>query len=146
MRAVSDSSVLIVYARSGLIDLLNRVFDEVIAPAAVHYEVSDAQHELTDARVIAGLTWLRRVEVEEVTTPPGFPSWFGKGEAAVLLAAMAMSEPVTLLIDDGGARRHLRQPADDRRDAASGRRIARSTRPRTRDRRGDDCPRHGSRG
>lgn len=86
-------------------DLLDLVFEEVIVPPAVHREVTITQPELPDARMVDELPWLRRSAIPAIERATRLPSWFGAGETEVLITEMTLPSPVTLLSDDGGARR-----------------------------------------
>src|SRR5439155_26565660 len=55
---VSDSSPLILYSRIGRLDLLGRLFDEVIVPPAVQREVVDSVGRPGSADVDAA-RWIR---------------------------------------------------------------------------------------
>lgn len=101
MIVVSDSSSLIAIAAVGHLDLLGRLYGEVIVPPAVWNEVTTPNRPGAGAVAQAG--WIRVV-------PPsnpgalGFPSPVGPGEAEAIALAVELAADV-LLIDERRARK-----------------------------------------
>lgn len=106
---IADSSVLILFARAGRLDLLRRTFRHVEMPAAVRAECIDAAPGLPDALVLkaaVGERWLRSVPVAPrrvSAVSRRYPN-LGLGEAAVLALALQRAERAVLL-DEAPARR-----------------------------------------
>lgn len=108
MAAVSNRSPLILYSRIGELDLLHRVFEEILIPPAVRQEVlvSGAERAGTDA--IAAASWI----VEQTLAGPRVGvRRFGSldiGEAEAIALALDLGGKVTVLLDDRAARRTAR--------------------------------------
>lgn len=101
MIVVSDSSSLIAIAAVGHLDLLLRMYGEVIVPPAVWSEVTQPNRPGAGDLLRAG--WIR-------VTPPsqpiaiGFPSPVGPGEAEAIALALELAADV-LLVDERRARK-----------------------------------------
>lgn len=104
---IADSSVLIVYARSGRLELLRDVFEILVVPPAVEEECvkrGDLRPGAPSLRQALEAGWIRvspapRAALEIARNHPNL----GRGEAAVLALARARKADVAL-IDDGLAR------------------------------------------
>ena len=104
-RVVVNASPLIVLFRSGQIELLPRLFHEILVPDSVWREVTSGGHDDPAARGLAQASWTQRIAVDpsERVTP-----WnLGPGESAVLSLALARSG-YRAVMDDWAARRCAR--------------------------------------
>jgi uncharacterized protein len=103
---VADSSPLVILAKLGCFDLLNRLFPRLYISAEVHYEVVIAGAGLPGASEVSKAEW---IEVKLMQNPAGLPSaqrkyGLGPGEmSAILLAKELGANPV--LLDDYRARK-----------------------------------------
>src|SRR5438132_442275 len=96
---VSNSSPLILFARIGQLELLRRVFDEIILPPVVEREVAGAGGRPGSTEVAAA-AWIRR---QTLTRPPvdlGIAGSLGAGEAEVISLALELDRVLPVLIDD----------------------------------------------
>ena len=103
MAAVSNSSPLILYARVGRLDLLHRVFGDIMIPEAVYAEVVGAGAGLPGSIETSSLPWIR---LRRITSNPRELSQFwnlGAGETEAVLLAQELNLP--LLMDDRDGRR-----------------------------------------
>lgn len=101
--AVVNASPLIVLARSGLIDVLPRVFSRVAAPRAVRLEIASGRTDDPAKRLVPELEWLQEANVAPPLSPLAL--WqLGPGEAEVLEFARLNAGHVAVL-DDRAARR-----------------------------------------
>jgi len=101
--AISNTSPLLYLYRSSAIDLLAKLFDEVLVPTAVARELEEGRSRGYDVPNLADYPWL--VAAEPLYTPS---EWFaldlGKGEIAAM--ALALENPaLVVLLDDRLARR-----------------------------------------
>ncbi len=105
MTAVADSSPLIILAKLGCFDFLNRLFPRIYISCEVHYEVVVAGGRLPGAPEVAEAGW---IEVKAVANPAGLrvaqrKYALGPGEmSTILLAKELVANPV--LLDDYRAR------------------------------------------
>jgi predicted nucleic acid-binding protein len=106
-QAIADSSPLILYARTGQIDVLQQLIQEVWVPPAVSNESFRLVPDRPGAAVLAGLsgTWLR--EVPLAAPPQAILSSLHPGEAEAI--TLATEHGLPLLIDERIGRRIARQ-------------------------------------
>jgi predicted nucleic acid-binding protein len=103
---VADSSPLVVLAKLGCFDFLNRVFPRVFISPEVHHEVVIAGAGLPGALEVSKAEW---IEVKPVQNPAGLYAaqrkyGLGPGEmSSILLAKELAANPV--LLDDCRARK-----------------------------------------
>jgi uncharacterized protein len=104
--AVADSSPLVILAKLGCLDFLNRIFPRVYISNEVHYEVVIAGAGLPGASEVSKAEW---IEVKSVQNPAGLLSaqrkyGLGPGEmSTILLTKELAASPV--LLDDYRARK-----------------------------------------
>lgn len=101
--AVSNTSPLLYLYRSGAIDLLGHIFEEVLVPNTVVQELAEGRSRGYDVPSLFDYPWLTVIDPTHVP-----PEWFaldlGKGEIAAM--ALALENPsLVLLLDDALARR-----------------------------------------
>jgi uncharacterized protein len=94
---VVNSGPLISLARIGRLDLLPKLFGEIMVPAAVYREVTQDEG-LPGARTIAEADWLRVVEVSDQAMVDRLSFWLDPGESQVL--ALAQERSATAVIDE----------------------------------------------
>ena len=104
MPAVSDSSPLILLSAIGQLDLLHRLFGEVVIPTAVWREVVEAGRGRAGAAEIARVGWVRRQALPGGILPPRL-ALLDRGEAEVIALAGALPPGTTVVLDDLPARR-----------------------------------------
>ena len=101
MTVVSDSSPLVIVAKLGCFDLLNRLFPRVFISPEVHYEVVVAGAGLPGASEVSKAEW---IEVKAIQNPAGLYSaqrqhGLGPGEMSTILLAKELGAS-SLLLDD----------------------------------------------
>jgi uncharacterized protein len=107
--AVADSSPLVVLAKLGRFDLLNRLFSRIYISPEVHYEVAVAGASLPGALEVSRAEW---IEVKAVEDPARLSEAkrryrLGSGEmSAILLSKELGGKPV--LLDDDRARKRAK--------------------------------------
>ena len=110
MIAVSDSSPLILYAGIGRLDLLGRIFAEVIVPSAVWEEVVAEGAGRPGAVEVARMPWIRRRALDRQETARALLPELGLGEAEAIALCLELGHPGPLLLDDRKGRRIAREP------------------------------------
>lgn len=101
MALVSDSGPLISLARIGQLDLLPKLFGEIVVPAAVYREVTQDQN-LPGALSVLSAEWVTVVEVGDRAALADLSSSLDPGEREVLLLAQWLG--LTAAIDERRAR------------------------------------------
>jgi predicted nucleic acid-binding protein len=102
---VADSSPLIILAKLGCFEMLNRLFPRLSISSEVHYEVVTAGAGLPGAKEVSKAQW---IEVKAIQNPAGLHAQqqnhgLGPGEMSTILLAKELSaNPV--LLDDYRAR------------------------------------------
>ena len=99
MIVVSDAGPLIYLAGAGQLDLLRRLYVEVVVPRIVFEEVTIAGAGLTGAAEVAAASWLQVVDRD---ADPALSARLDPGEAAAIPLALELG--AVLLVDDGEAR------------------------------------------
>jgi predicted nucleic acid-binding protein len=99
MIVVPDAGPLIYLGGAGEIDLLRRLYDEVVVPRIVLDEVVVAGAGLPGAEEVAACRWIR---VEDAAPDPTLAATLDQGEAAAIPLAERLG--ALLLIDDGDGR------------------------------------------
>ena len=106
MIVVSNSSPLISLARIGRLNILASLYERILVPTEVHYEVTEAGRGLPGAEEIRNAGWIQ-------VAPQRLPADrsleracqdLGAGERSVLLLAQALPSDLVLL-DEWKARR-----------------------------------------
>ena len=107
MRVVLNSSPLIFLAKLGLLDLLEKLFDEVYITEAVYHEtvVEGTGHE--EAVLIANADFLKRVSVKNQRLVKFLLEMIDHGEAETIAFALE-NEVDVVLLDDKDARKVAR--------------------------------------
>ena len=106
MTAVADSSPLVILAKLGCFELLNRLFPRLYISAEVHHEVVVAGAGLPGASEIAKAEWIEvsRLQNQSGLVPAQRKYLLGPGEMSTILLARELgANPV--LLDDYKARK-----------------------------------------
>jgi predicted nucleic acid-binding protein len=105
---VGDSSRLILYAAVGRLELVHRLFGEVVVPPAVWSEVTSGGGR-PGAQEVASASWIRKQAPLRSPTDHGLPGDLDAGEAEAIALALQAADPVVVLIDDRVGRRAATQ-------------------------------------
>ena len=107
MKAVVNSSPLIFLAKINRLDLLNKLFDEVIIPKAVYEEaVLNGKRDKTE--IIKNLNWIKVEEVKNRRLINFLMNFIDYGESEVI--AYAVENNIDLVVlDDKDARKIARE-------------------------------------
>ena len=101
MAIVVNSGPLISLARIGLLDLLPKLFDEILIPDAVFREVTQDQR-LPGALAVKDADWLKLGAISDREAVVRLSFWLDAGESEVL--ALAQEIGATAVIDEKRAR------------------------------------------
>lgn len=104
MRVIVNATPLIALSLIDRLDLLRRMFDDVIVPAEVFDEVVVQGAGKPGADALAQATWLRIVSSPGLSAIDPLLTGLDAGEIAVLLLARQL-EPDWVIIDERQARR-----------------------------------------
>ena len=99
---VVNASPLILFARIGRLDLIERLAPTILIPNAVIREVRAGQQK--DRTAATALKWAEQYGVEDVALVPTIEHWdLGPGESQVI--AHSLGRPRWAVLDDRAARR-----------------------------------------
>jgi len=102
-RVVLNASPLICLFKSGLVDLIPALFQDIVVPEAVIKEVMAEGKIDFAAQTLISRKWIRRMP--EISIDPLVAAWdLGEGESAVLSFALKNAE-YWVVMDDREARR-----------------------------------------
>lgn len=99
MRVVSDSSPLILFARIGSLDVLERTFGEIVVPSEVWEEVVGARAAAPGVTALRSATW---IQVDD-RSPQPIDLGLDPGETAAIALAETIGADL-LLIDERAGR------------------------------------------
>jgi predicted nucleic acid-binding protein len=100
---VSNSTPIIALLDIGRLDILEKLYGEVIIPNAVYSEVT-----VKDARRLDGYDWVRVTAITNLAAKELFTSALHDGEVEVMILAKELNADL-VVIDDGLARRHAKR-------------------------------------
>jgi uncharacterized protein len=101
--AVSDSSVLILYAKIGRLDILRNLYSEVFIPPAVFREVTANEARLPGADSVVRSRWIQTRQLFPNPTPIDFEG-LGRGETEAIQLILQLGRSPQVLLDDQRAR------------------------------------------
>jgi predicted nucleic acid-binding protein len=100
---VSDSGPIIAFSRIGRMDILRRLFGQIIVPNAVYEELVIAGKGKPGAAEVRRSSWIQSREVRNREGIIAFPSSLHRGEREAIVLAHEFGIP--LLIDERRGRR-----------------------------------------
>lgn len=105
MPVVSDSSPLILYAKSGLLNLLLGTFGEVWIPPAVYREIAVVGAGRPGADVVGTAPWVIEMAAPHFLPAEVGTARLGAGEVDAIALAWQLRPDIAVLLDDAGGRR-----------------------------------------
>ncbi len=108
MVVISDTSPLINLARIGQLDLIPRLFGQVLIPQAVYHEIVEQGAGQPGAEVIQHATWVEVRSVRNQRLVQNLQNELDPGESEAIALALESSTRVILMDEDLGRRTALR--------------------------------------
>lgn len=105
MATISNSSPLILYASIGRLELLRRLFGELLVPASVYDEVVVKGAGKPGAAAVAVAPWIRSQAAANRQVVASFLGEVDPGEAEAIALAIEIGGQVVVIIDDRKGRR-----------------------------------------
>ncbi|MBI4493478.1 MAG: DUF3368 domain-containing protein [Chloroflexi bacterium] len=109
MAAISNSSPLILFARTGRLDLLREVFTEILIPSAVRDEVVGEGTGRPGAAEVAGASWIKTKPLASLDIARALLTELQRGEAEAIALAGELGGQMHILLDDRKARQFARR-------------------------------------
>lgn len=103
--AICDSSPLIHYSRIGRLEILGRIFAEVLVPPAVWDEVALSGGQYPDIHSITNASWIRRQPLADAERANSLREVLHRGESEAIALAEEYAGAIPLILDDRRARR-----------------------------------------
>lgn len=100
MATISNSSPLILYASIGRLELLRRLFGELLVPASVYDEVVVKGAGKPGAAAVAVAPWIRSQAAANRQVVASFLGEVDPGEAEAIALAIEIGGQVVVIIDD----------------------------------------------
>jgi uncharacterized protein len=97
--AVANSSVIILYARIGRLDILQQAFSEIFIPPAVLREVTVDETQHPGAAAILNAQWIRMRPLALDVSPASIEG-LDRGETEAIQLARQLGGDLRLLLDD----------------------------------------------
>jgi predicted nucleic acid-binding protein len=107
MRVVVNATPLIALSLVNRLDLLHRLFEEVIVPPAVYEEITAKDADQTGVTALRSATWIKIVSLEASSTIEPLLLGLDAGELQVLLLSREL-KPDRVLMDERLGRRIAR--------------------------------------
>lgn len=107
MTAVSNSSPLILYSSIGQLELIERLFSDILVPPAVWREVVTDGSGRVGARELQQASWIRRQPLPDLEMPRAL-SALHSGEREAIALASSLRPGIPIILDDRRARRLAR--------------------------------------
>jgi predicted nucleic acid-binding protein len=102
-KVIVNSTPIIALSAIGHLDILKKLYNEIIIPEAVRDEVT-----VKDARLLDGCKWVRVEAIKNLTAKEMFTSALHDGEVEVMLLSKEIDADL-VIIDDGLARKHAKR-------------------------------------
>lgn len=97
MNVVSNASPLINLSRIGKIDLLHRLFENLVIPGAVWNEIVVEGQGLPGAEIVKSSSWISKNEVSNVALVRTLRQEVDAGEAEAIVLALEMKADLLLM-------------------------------------------------
>lgn len=106
-KVVVNTTPLIALSHVGQLELLKRMYDEIIIPEAVYGELSVKTESVCKKEVDNSLDWIRVERIKNQMAKDMYKTQLHDGEVEVMILAKEMSADV-VIIDDANAKKYAK--------------------------------------
>ncbi len=106
-KVVVNTTPLIALSHVGQLDLLRRLYGEIIIPEAVYREVSVKKESICKKAVDGSLDWIRIDKIKNELAKSMYKTQLHDGEVEVMILSKEISADV-VIIDDANAKKHAK--------------------------------------
>ena len=106
-KVVANTTPLIALSHVGELELLKRLYEEIIIPEAVYKELSVKTESVCKKAVDSSLDWIRVEKIENQMAKAMYKTQLHEGEAEVMILSKEIGADV-VIIDDANAKKHAK--------------------------------------
>ena len=106
-KVVVNTTPLIALSHVGHLDILRKLYGEIVIPEAVYRELSVKENSICKKSVDASLEWIRVMKIENQMAKAMYKTQLHDGEVEVMILAKEIGADV-VIIDDVNAKKHAK--------------------------------------
>lgn len=106
-KVIVNTTPLIALCHVGQLDLLKKLYGEIIIPQAVYRELSEKKESICKKQVDASLNWICVEKIENKMAKSMFKTQLHDGEVEVMILAKEKNADI-VIIDDANAKKHAK--------------------------------------
>lgn len=106
-KVISNTTPLIALCHVGLLDVLKKIYGEIMIPQAVYQELSEKKESICKKQVDCSLNWIHVEKIENQMAKSMFKAQLHDGEVEVMILAIEKNAD-TVIIDDANAKKHAK--------------------------------------
>lgn len=106
-KVIVNTTPLIALCHVGQLNLLKKMYGEIMIPHAVYRELSEKQESVCKKQVDASLDWIHVEEIENQMAKSMFKTQLHDGEVEVMILAKERDADI-VIIDDANAKKHAK--------------------------------------
>lgn len=102
-RIIVNSTPMIIFSKIGMIDILHKLFGEIIIPQAVYDEITYKSDIV--CKIVENNNWINTAKIGSNADKVMYKSKLHDGEVEVMILAQEMGKDVLVIIDDNAAKK-----------------------------------------
>lgn len=106
-KVVVNTTPLIALSHAGRLDILKRLYEEIVIPAAVYRELSVKTESVCKKEVDRSLDWIRVENIKNQMAKALYKTQLHDGEVEVMILSKEITADV-VIIDDANAKKHAK--------------------------------------
>lgn len=106
-RVVVNTTPLIALSHVGQLDILKKLYGEIIIPQAVYKELSVKEESICKKMVNSSLDWIRIDNIQNQMAKSMYKTQLHEGEVEVMILSKEIQADV-VIIDDANAKKHAK--------------------------------------
>lgn len=106
-KVVVNTTPLIALSHVGQLDILRKLYGEIIIPEAVYREVSVKTESACKKAVDSSLSWIRVEKIQNQMAKSMYKTQLHDGEVEVMILSLELGADV-VIIDDANAKKHAK--------------------------------------
>ena len=106
-KVIVNTTPLVALCHVGQLDILKKVYGEIMIPQAVYRELSEKKESKCKKQVDASLDWIHVEKIENQMAKSMFKTQLHDGEVEVMILAKEKNADI-VIIDDANAKKHAK--------------------------------------
>ena len=106
-KVIVNTTPLIALCHVGQLDVLKKIYGEILIPQAVYQELSEKNESICKKQVDNSLDWIHVEKIENQMAKSMFKTQLHDGEVEVMILAKEKNAD-TVIIDDSNAKKHAK--------------------------------------